>query len=136
MSDDVPESDDVPQSDDELESEKRAVDRLTLFSDAVVAIAITLLAIDLPVPEGPTVSEFLSSARHYDGHYAAFLISFFAIAAAWRDHHAIFRYTRRVDSRLQTLNTFWPLWVIWIIVPLSVAWWRRLHRRNRGPEVT
>jgi hypothetical protein len=27
-------------------------------------------------------------------------------------------------------------WVIWIVVPLSVAWWRRLHRRNRGPEVT
>ena len=27
-------------------------------------------------------------------------------------------------------------WVMWIVVPLFVSWWRRLHRRNRGPEVT
>ena len=98
--------------DDELEAESRATDRLTLFSDAVVAIAITLLAIDLPLPEGVTVTEFWASVRHNDGHYAAFLISFFAIAAAWRDHHDIFRYVTRVDSRLRTLNTFWLLMIV------------------------
>jgi uncharacterized membrane protein len=98
--------------DDELETESRATDRLTLFSDAVVAIAITLLAIDLPVPEGVTVEEFWASVRHNDGHYAAFLISFFAISAAWRDHHDIFQYVRRVDSRLRTLNTVWLLMIV------------------------
>jgi uncharacterized membrane protein len=95
-----------------METESRATDRLTLFSDAVVAIAITLLAIDLPVPEGVTVEEFWESVRHNDGHYAAFLISFFAISAAWRDHHDIFRYVRRVDSRLRTLNTLWLLMIV------------------------
>jgi uncharacterized membrane protein len=95
-----------------MDYEARAADRLTLFSDAVVAIAITLLAIDLPVPEGHTVSGFWSSVRHESGHYAAFLISFFAIAAAWRDHHDIFRYVRRVDSRLRTINTFWLLMIV------------------------
>jgi uncharacterized membrane protein len=78
----------------------------------VVAIAITLLAIDLPVPEGGTVPVFWESVRHNGGHYAAFLISFFAIAAAWRDHHDIFKYVRRVDSRLRTLNTFWLLMIV------------------------
>ena len=63
-----------------------------LFSDAVVAIAITLLAIELPAPAGDTFSKFWPSVRHDDGHYAAFLISFAVIAAAWRDHHDLFRY--------------------------------------------
>ena len=62
--------------DDEMEPESRAAERPTFFSDAVVAIAITLLAIELPVPEGGTVSEFWSSVRSDAGHYAAFLISF------------------------------------------------------------
>ena len=97
---------------DDLETDRRAVDRLTIFSDAVVAIAITLLAIDLPVPEGDTVSEFLSSVRHDGSHYLAFLISFFVIAAAWRDHHSIFRSARRADARLLTLNTLWLLTIV------------------------
>jgi uncharacterized membrane protein len=97
-----------------LESEQRAVDRLTIFSDAVVAIAITLLAIDLPVPAADTVSAFLSSARHNSGHYAAFLISFFAIAGAWSHHHDVFRYASRMDGRLRTINTEWLLMIVLI----------------------
>jgi uncharacterized membrane protein len=101
-------------SDDEGEMEygPRAAERLTFFSDAVVAIAITLLAIELPVPEGDTVSAFWSSVRSDAGHYAAFLISFAAIAAAWSNHHDLFRYARRIDPRLRTLNLGWLLMIV------------------------
>jgi len=98
--------------DEERESESRATERLTLFSDAVAAIAITLLALDLPVPEGNTASAFWSSVRENDGHYAAFLISFLVIAAAWNNHHDLFRYTRRFDPRLRTLNMAWLLTIV------------------------
>jgi len=98
--------------DREQRNEERATDRLTLFSDAVVAIAITLLAIELPVPEGDTVRVFWSSVRHNDGHYAAFLISFLVIAAAWSNHHDLFRYVKRTDARLQTFNTAWLLTIV------------------------
>jgi uncharacterized membrane protein len=93
--------------DDEVEYDTRATDRLIFFSDAVVAIAITLLAIDLPVPEGHTLREFWTSVQNNDGHYAAFLISFAVIAGAWADHHALFRYVRRTDAGLRLLDTVW-----------------------------
>jgi uncharacterized membrane protein len=97
---------------DDLESDSRAAERLTFFSDAVIAIAITLLAIELPLPAGITVSKFWLSVRHDDGHYASFLISFVAIAAAWNSHHDMFRYVRRVDTRVRTLNTTWLLMIV------------------------
>jgi uncharacterized membrane protein len=98
--------------DQDLEPQARAAERLTFFSDAVVAIAMTLLAIDLPVPEGSTVSVFWKSVQHDDGHYAAFLISFVVIAGAWADHHELFAYLRRVDGRLRALNTWWLLSIV------------------------
>jgi uncharacterized membrane protein len=97
----------VPASPDGAETDLRAADRLIFFSDAVVAIAITLLALDLPVPEGGTVSKFWASIQHNDGHYAAFLISFVVIASAWSDHHDLFKYVRRTDAHLRVLDTVW-----------------------------
>ncbi len=119
----------MAEGDQELES--RAVDRLIFFSDAVVAIAITLLAIDLPVPAGHTVSMFWASVQRNEDHYLAFLVSFAAIAAAWGDHHEAFRYTRRMDQRLRTLNMAWLLMIV--ITPFAT----RLLTvgSNEGPGV-
>jgi uncharacterized membrane protein len=99
-------------SDDERGFESRGTDRLVAFSDAVVAIAITLLALDLPVPTGTTMSKFLSSAGNNTDHYVAFLISFVVIAAAWRRYHGVFRYIQRVDARVRNLNVLWLLTII------------------------
>ena len=119
----------MAEGDQELES--RAVDRLIFFSDAVVAIAITLLAIDLPVPAGHTLSMFWASVRDNEDRYLAFLVSFAAIAAAWGDHHDAFRYTRRMDQRLRTLNMAWLLMIV--ITPFAT----RLLTvgSHEGPEV-
>jgi len=107
---DAPRNDEPPH--DLPEYEARATDRLLLFSDAVVAIAITLLAIDLPVPTGNSVSKLWTSARHEDGHYLAFLISFVVISVAWSHHHDVFRFVRRVDSHLRQLNMGWLMMII------------------------
>ncbi|MGD0704008.1 MAG: TMEM175 family protein [Trebonia sp.] len=97
--------------------EERSVERLIFFSDAVTAIAITLLALELPVPEGATVSAFWSSVRHNDGLYLAFLVSFVTVAASWSDHHDAFKHIRRADSRLRNLNMIWLLMII--LVPFA-----------------
>jgi uncharacterized membrane protein len=99
-------------SEDDQELTSRGVERLIFFSDAVVAIAITLLAIDLPVPAGHTLSAFWSSVQNNEDRYLAFLVSFGAIGAAWSDHHDAFRYTRRMDQRLRMLNMGWLLMIV------------------------
>jgi uncharacterized membrane protein len=90
----------------------RGVERLALFSDAVIAIALTLLAIELPAPAGDTAGTLWESVRHEDGHYAAFLISFLVIAASWGDHHDLFRCLERVDARLRMLNAGWLMMIV------------------------
>jgi uncharacterized membrane protein len=101
-----------PEAGVAAEFEARGIERLSLFSDAVIAIAITLLAIELPVPTGDTVSALWASIRHQDGHYVAFLISFLVIAASWADHHDLFRCLVRVDARLRTLNSSWLMMIV------------------------
>ena len=97
--------------------ESRAVERLIFFSDAVTAIAITLLAIDLPVPSGATTAAFWASVRQNDGVYLAFLVSFVTIAASWSSHHDAFRHLRRFDPRLRTMDMIWLLMII--LVPFA-----------------
>jgi uncharacterized membrane protein len=97
---------------DGADLESGAADRLLFFSDAVVAIALTLLALELPVPAGRTSGAFWDSVQRYDGNYSAFLISFVVIAAAWGQHHHVMRYAERSDSRLRTLDMLWLLTIV------------------------
>jgi len=107
-----PSSDQHLAAGDIAETERGAADRLTFFSDAVVAIAMTLLAIDLEVPEGDTVQELLTSVgANWDG-YLTFLISFAVIARHWIGHHRVFRYVARASTALTWLNMLWLLLIV------------------------
>src|ERR1700760_1669821 len=53
--------------------------RLIGFTDAVVAIAMTILALDLPVPDGRTPSELWKSLGHDSRYFLSFIISFVII---------------------------------------------------------
>ncbi|MGW6503743.1 TMEM175 family protein [Nonomuraea angiospora] len=77
---------------------------MIFFSDAVIAIMLTLLALELPVPE---VHDPLDLGEAFAAHgsvYIAFLISFCVIAATWTAHHMLFTHVSRADPALITLN--------------------------------
>lgn len=96
------------QPDDETgEARAVAAERLSMFADAVIAIALTLLALELPVPTGDSIDAMLSSASAHGKEYLAFVLSFVVIAAHWRAHHEIFRYVRSLSSRLTSLTVVW-----------------------------
>lgn len=84
-----------------------AAERLTFFVDAVVAIAITLLALDLGVPEGDTNHDLLNSMYANRETYIGFLISFYVIGTHWANHHKIARYVTRLGGRLTLVTMLW-----------------------------
>ena len=100
---------------DDLQVEGNAAERVIFFSDAVVAIAITLLALALPVPAVRQHDQRPSSctrwAYNWD-EYFPFLISFVVIANHWAVHRRIFRYVNRLDTQVIAANMVWLLMMI------------------------
>ena len=94
------------------EVERGAAERLTFFSDAVVAIAMTLLALELPLPEGKTAAELWHSAAENFGAYLAFCLSFVVIASYWTAHHRLFRWVHRSDDLLRRFNLLWLFFIV------------------------
>jgi uncharacterized membrane protein len=83
--------------------------RLEAFSDGVLAVAITLLVLDLRVDRGST--EGLS--RQLAGEWPSLLgyaVSFFVLGIIWVNHHALLAFTQRVDRGLLFYNLLLLLW--------------------------
>jgi uncharacterized membrane protein len=77
--------------------------RLEAFSDGVLAIAITLLILDVRIDQAP--GESLATAlRHALPEVAAYAASFLQIGIMWANHHALFRVVDRVDQVLLLAN--------------------------------
>jgi uncharacterized membrane protein len=77
--------------------------RLEAFSDGVLAIAITLLILDVRVE--PAEGESLAHALHEAlPQLAAYSASFLQIGIIWANHHSLFRLVARVDQLLLLLN--------------------------------
>ena len=82
-------------------------ERMLAFSDAVMAVAITLLVLDLKLPEGVSDADLgnvLWASAHSLGVYA---LSFVVIGLLWMGHHEQFSYIPRVDGPLIWLNLFY-----------------------------
>jgi uncharacterized membrane protein len=87
----------------ELNGPGHALERLIFFSDAVFAIAITLLIIEIHVPEvhgAGSDHDFLVALAQLTPNFVSFLVSFFVIGLFWTGHHRAFDCARHWDSRL------------------------------------
>lgn len=94
------------------EVELHSAERLAFFSDAVVAIAITLLALELPVPHGGSNSVVLHQLADNRDEYLSFLISFVVIGNHWTGHHRLFRNVCRLGGALMRFNILWLLMIV------------------------
>ena len=86
-------------------------DRLEAFSDGVIAVAITLLALDLVVA-GPGHGALLSQLGDHWPSFIAYLISFFTIGIIWVNHHDLVKNIAHVDRTLLFLNLVLLMFVV------------------------
>jgi TMEM175 potassium channel family protein len=101
------------------------VERLVYFSDAVFAIAITLLALEIRLPEmqDPTPRELAGALVGLLPRFYGFAISFWIIAVYWLAHHRIFRYIRADNRRLQVINLLFLMWIVLMPFSASLLGW-------------
>jgi uncharacterized membrane protein len=80
--------------------------RIESFSDGVFAIAITLLILDIHVPEVKANESLLKSLAHEWASFLALLIGFFTLLICWINHQYMFQMIHRSNSMLLLLNGF------------------------------
>ena len=99
------------------------LERVVFFSDAVFAIAITLLAIGLRLPELPgrvTDADLLTALQDLGPSLFAFVISFAVTAAFWVGHYRTFRYVVDIDGRLIWINLLFLFCIALLPFPTSI----------------
>jgi uncharacterized membrane protein len=79
-------------------------DRIIGFSDAIFAFAITLLALNIDIPQGIPYDQFIPTMQLLGTHIEKYIISFIVIASFWIGHHRMFEHIKRYDSMLIWLN--------------------------------
>jgi uncharacterized membrane protein len=97
-----------------------ATGRLEAFTDGIMAIAITLLTLDLKLPPlGPGQSLARALLDHWPS-YLAYVVSFLVIGIIWVNHHAMFALIARVNRGVLFLNLLLMLMVATIPFPTAV----------------
>lgn len=101
-----------------------SAERFKAFTDAVVAIALTLLILPLMDSITELGRDNVSTVDWLKSEQLpllSFLLSFVLISAFWLLHHRLFTQVERVDSTLQWLTFGWMLSIVWLPVSTSVA---------------
>ncbi len=101
------------------------LERLILFSDAVFAIAITLLVIEIRVPELPkdglTDQQLQEALGHLIPKFVGFLISFLIIGLYWTIHHRMFGFVVNYTRKMLWINMIFLLAVV--MMPFSTGFY-------------
>jgi uncharacterized membrane protein len=102
-------------------------ERLTAFSDGVIAIIITIMVLELKVPAGADWSALSGMLPVL----LSYLLSFVYVAIYWNNHHHMLHTVRRVNGLILWTNTHLLFWLS--LTPWATAW---LGRNYHAPVPT
>jgi uncharacterized membrane protein len=98
-------------------NDDRGTGRIEAFSDGVIAVAITLLILDVHVPTVQT--GLLPALLNQWPTYLGYVTSFLVITIFWAYHHNMFRFIQQVDYTLLVINAFFLMCIAFI--PFATA---------------
>jgi uncharacterized membrane protein len=101
----------------------RGLDRIIFFSDAIFAIVMTLLILNISVPDIPQDSAAAElPARVLDlwPQFFSYALSFLVIGTYWMAHHGTFHYFRSYDRMLMWLNLLFLLSISFVPFPTAL----------------
>jgi len=91
-------------------------DRLTAFSDGVIAIIITIMVLELKLPHGndwAVLGTIIPS-------FLSYVLSFIYVAIYWNNHHHLLHTVTRVSGLILWANSFLLFWLS--LIPAATAW--------------
>jgi uncharacterized membrane protein len=91
-------------------------ERLTAFSDGVIAIIITVMVLELKVPQGATLRALAGALPVF----LSYVLSFVFVAIYWNNHHHLLHACRRVTGGILWANTHLLFWLS--LIPFTTAW--------------
>lgn len=89
--------------------------RLEAFSDAVIAIVITIMVLELKVPEGTDLGSLQPLPK-----LLTYILSFVYLAIYWNNHHHLLQATARANGSILWANTHLLFWLS--LVPVVTGW--------------
>ncbi|HFI0174841.1 TPA: TMEM175 family protein, partial [Streptococcus suis] len=90
--------------------------RLEAFTDAIVAIVVTILVLELPKIESFTFESLLSNWQPYLVYIGTFVV----LVGVWYQHHNLFDYAENINRKVFWANALWLL--IQSFIPYISAW--------------
>jgi uncharacterized membrane protein len=90
--------------------------RLEAFSDGVIAILITIMVLELKVPQGADLHALLPLGPVF----LSYVLSFVILGIYWNNHHHLLQATKVVDGRVLWANLHLLFWLS--LFPFGTAW--------------
>ena len=95
--------------------------RLEAFSDGVLAIIITIMVLELKIPDTDSLAGLYSSFPTL----LAYVLSFLYVAIYWNNHHHLLKSITRVSSTILWTNMFWLFCIS--LIPWATSWLNRFY---------
>ena len=90
--------------------------RLCGFTDGVIAVIITIMVLELPVPEAPG----MAALKPLTVLFVVYALSFVKVGIYWFQHHNMLAAARRVNGQVLLVNLLFLFWLS--LVPFVVRW--------------